>query len=280
MPSKPLDERPSSAFLNLPSEARFEIYSYLIPKTTFDIDLCTRRPQPSTAAYRSNISNLVTHALEFETITRSNGLHLLQVSRQTRSEVLSLLERLTVRFHCPKCYEGLLANLSYGLGVGVRWMSHVEIIFDCSQGFVQGPPHRVITHSFARFAVQQLTRELRRTTWLYYGRLDLVNREKWWFEPEAGGERVHMFMADRQGPVVDGVQSPPLSSSSQSPSSPRSPTRLRRHRPLQAGASSHIMQLLQGADVDRERIVQHHATGVSRERPDYRKWVISAIFDV
>lgn len=156
-------------------------------------------------------------------------------------------------------------------------MSRVEIVFDCSQGFVLGPPHRVITHSFARFAVQQLTRELRRTTWLYYGRLDLVNREKWWFEPEAGGERVHMFVPDRQRPGFEHVESPP---SSTLPTSPHSPRRLRRHRPLQTGASSHIMQLLQGATMDGEQIVQSNGTGVSRERPDYRKWVISAVFDV
>lgn len=190
-----------SAFLQLPIEIRLHIYSYILPRQTLDIDLCTiRRPAenyvPSTRRHGggifgkpSPISSLVSQVLELENITRLNGLHLLTVSRRTHNEVRPLLSALTVRFHCPKCFEDLLANLSHGLGVGVAsWMRHVEIRFDCGNGlFVPGTRHaphttRGGTPSLARFMVTEAMQAVQRSAWLYYGRLDLGGREKWKFE--------------------------------------------------------------------------------------------------
>lgn len=173
----------ASPFLSLPPESRLQVYSYLIPKKTLEVDLCTpRRPTDGPLRRRGVISSLVNQVLALDMITRSNGLHLLLVSRRTRAEVLPLLSRLVVRFHCPRCFDELLRNLSYGLGVGVRWMKHVEIEFNCAAEVV-GPPYRRVTASLARFMVTETMYAAQRTACLYYGRLDLMRRDKWEFEP-------------------------------------------------------------------------------------------------
>lgn len=177
----------TSAFLKLPFETRLQIYSYLIPQAMLEIDLCTARRAESSSSLpgrrRSVISNLVSQTLELETITRCNGLHLLLVSSRTRSEVKPLLSKLPVRFHCPKCFDEWLRNLSHGLGVGVRWMKRVEIIFECAYGLL-GPPHRPITMNLAKFMVTEAMQAAQRTVWMYYGRrLDLADQEKWRFDP-------------------------------------------------------------------------------------------------
>ncbi|KEF62578.1 uncharacterized protein A1O9_00551 [Exophiala aquamarina CBS 119918] len=194
-PAAPYEQE--SAFLQLPTETRLHIYSYILPRKTLDIDLCTiQRPTqnyfPSIRRHRASIgklspiSSLVSQVLELENITRRNGLHLLSVSRRTRDELRPLLSALLVRFHCPKCFEDLLANLSHGLGVGVAsWMRHVEIRFDCGNGlFVPGTRHaphysRGGTPSLARFMASEAMQAVQRSAWLYYGRLDLMGREKW-----------------------------------------------------------------------------------------------------
>ncbi|EXJ85842.1 hypothetical protein A1O1_06211 [Capronia coronata CBS 617.96] len=199
----------AAPFLRLPAETRLHIYSYLIPEDRIEIDLCTSRrselehhpadarttsvsssssgrspPRSSTipTPKRSIISGLVAQVIQLETITRTNGLHLLLVCRRTRDEVRSLLSTLPVRFHCPKCFEELLRNLSFGLGVGVKWMRHVEIVVNCGSGLF-GPPFRPLTDSLAKFMVTETLQAARRTGWLYYGRLDLAGREEWKYEP-------------------------------------------------------------------------------------------------
>ena len=195
----PPQQEQESAFLLLPAETRLHIYSYIIPQQTLDIDLCTiRRPTenyvPGTRqtgrglfGKRSPISNLVSQLLELENITRRNGLHLLGVSRVTHDEVKPLLSALTVRFHCPRCFEDLLANLSHGLGVGVAsWMRHVEIRFYSGNGlFLLGatdPRWYPSTPSLSRFMVTEAVAAVQSTAWLYYGRLDLMGREKWKYQ--------------------------------------------------------------------------------------------------
>lgn len=187
-----------SALLELPFETRLHIYSHIIPSEVLEIDLCTiRRPvvdqissirRSGRSSRPAPTSSLVTKVLELENITRLNGLHLLSVSRQTRAEVLPLFSALTVRFHCTKCFEDLLANLSHGLGVGVAsWMQHVEIHFDCGNGLALPGTNLVAritrgnTSSLARFMTNEAMESVQRTTWLYYGRLDLEGRETWKF---------------------------------------------------------------------------------------------------
>lgn len=69
-----------SPFLRLPAEVKLLIYSYLIPTERFYIDLCSPiRPEQSnfTIRKRSVISSILAQALNLETITRTNGLHML-----------------------------------------------------------------------------------------------------------------------------------------------------------------------------------------------------------
>jgi hypothetical protein len=214
-----LPHEQASAFLQLPLETRLHIYSYILPRQTLYIDLCTvRRPAehhvPNIRRHGgrskpSPISSLVSQVLELENITRLNGLHLLAVSRRTHFEVIPLLSTLTVRFHCPKCFQDLLANQSHGLGVGVAsWMQHVEIRYDCGNGLLVPGSHngasfnRGSTPSLARFMVTEAMQAVQRTAWLYYGRLDLMGREKWKFKPaeseDTWGSGTHSLPGQRR----------------------------------------------------------------------------------
>lgn len=201
-----LPHEQASAFLQLPIETRLHIYSYILPRQTLYIDLCTfRRPaehhvpnirRRGGSSKPSPISSLVSQVLELENITRLNGLHLLTVSRRTHGEVIPLLSTLTVRFHCPKCFQDFLANQSHGLGVGIAsWMRHVEIRYDCGNGlFIPGSHNpanfnRGGTPSLARFMATEAMQTVQRTAWLYYGRLDLMGREKWKFKQAESGDR-------------------------------------------------------------------------------------------
>jgi len=173
----------ASGFLSLPAEIRLHIYDYLIPSAKLEIDLCNhRRPQQAefTVRRRSVISSLLSQVLALDTITRTNGLHLLKVCTRTRGEVLPLLAKTTVRFHCCKCFEELLRNLSYGLGVGVKWMKHVEILLDFDTCLLAG---QSLTTVFAQTYTRETMQLAQKTAWLYFGRLDLAEKERWKVEP-------------------------------------------------------------------------------------------------
>lgn len=211
-----------SALLELPFETRLHIYSHIIPDKVLEVDLCTiRRPvvdqissirRSGRSSGPSPISSLVTKILELENITRLNGLHLLSVCQRTRAEVLPLFSALTVRFHCTKCFEDLLANLSHGLGVGVAsWMQHVEIHFDCGNGLVLPGTNLVArvtrgnTSSLARFMTNEAMQSVQRTAWLYYGRLDLMGRETWKFRLATGRGAWDSGTRPRPPPADSGV---------------------------------------------------------------------------
>ena len=102
------------------------------------------------------------------------------VSRRTKAEILPLLARTTIRFHCSKCFDELLKNLSHGLGVGVKWMKHIEIILDLTQ---QMSRWQTLTIEVGKTMARETMAIARKTGYLYWGRLDLNERERWRFEP-------------------------------------------------------------------------------------------------
>ncbi|KAI1619675.1 hypothetical protein EDD37DRAFT_613711 [Exophiala viscosa] len=175
------------AFLRLPAETRLQIYSHLIPKDVLDVDICSpcrSAAQQSGASSRPGASILVAQLFARESLIRDNGLQMLLVCRRTRDEVLPFLSKLTVCFHCTKCFEELLSNMSHGLGVGVKWMKHVEIRYRCEDSnTVRSQFGWRLTTELSKFMVAEAMFALKRTAWLYYGRLDLLEREKWKFEP-------------------------------------------------------------------------------------------------
>lgn len=116
----------ASQLLCLPAETRLLIYSFLIPRQGLYIDLCdASRPQGADfiTRKRSVISNILQQTFTFIELERTNGLHLLLVCKRTRFEILPMLAKTTVRFHCSKCFDDLLRHFSYGLGVGVKQVS-------------------------------------------------------------------------------------------------------------------------------------------------------------
>ncbi|KAJ9611402.1 hypothetical protein H2200_004586 [Cladophialophora chaetospira] len=182
-----------SAFLRLPVETRLQIYHYLVPKNRLDVNLCdlyySQPPKdivPRKNKKPSPISTLVSQNLAIEAITRSNGLHLLLVSTRTAAELTALLVRVTVRFHCPKCFEQWLRNVSYGLGVGIKWLKQVEILFDVEmEPRIFGPDLQRMTPALSKFMIREMMKQCQHTAYAYYGRLDLHDppREKWKYEP-------------------------------------------------------------------------------------------------
>ena len=102
------------------------------------------------------------------------------VSRRTNAEILPLLARTTVRFHCSKCFDELLRNFSHGLGVGVMWMKHIEILLDLTQVMTRG---QTLTLEVGKTSAREVMVLAKKNAWLYYGRLDLSGRERWKYEP-------------------------------------------------------------------------------------------------
>ena len=175
----------SSAFLSLPAEIRLQIYSYLLPRGRLDINLC-EIDFSRLGRIPTNTSALLSQSLHLEDICRSNGLHLFLVSKRTNQELTSLLSRLTVRFHCPYCYSHWLCNVSYGLGVGIKWMKHVEILYDVEcEPRMNGPSLQYMTRPLARFMVLEMLKQCQQTAYGYYGRLDMMSppRDTWKCEP-------------------------------------------------------------------------------------------------
>ena len=191
--SVPIPHEQGSAFLRLPVETRLQIYSYLLPRDRIDINLCdlNYKPPPKELlpfkkVKRSPISTMVSQNLTIETITRANGLHLLLVSKLTANELTALLAKTAVRFHCPKCFEQWLRNVSYGLGVGIKWLKQVEILFDVEmEPRIFGPDLQRMTPALSKFMIREMMKQCQHTAYAYYGRLDLMDppREKWKFEP-------------------------------------------------------------------------------------------------
>ncbi|OCT47488.1 hypothetical protein CLCR_03638 [Cladophialophora carrionii] len=185
-----------SAFLRIPAEIRLHIYSFLLPKHRLDINLCDpddiHPPRDILAGKNkkpSPISAMVSLNLAIEAITRSNGLHLLLVSSRTAAEYAGLLAKMAVRFHCPKCFDEWLRNVSYGLGVGIKWLKRVEILFDSEMGARHvGPDLQGMTPALSKFMANEMMKQCQHTVYAYYGRLDLMDppREVWKYEPYRG----------------------------------------------------------------------------------------------
>ena len=184
-----------SAFLHLPAETRLQIYNYLLPRSRLDINLCdledsqtTSLELPSTKPKDrkcSPISTMVSQNLAIETIIRANGLQLLPVSTHTAAEVTALLSEVPVRFHCPKCFDQWLRNMSYGFGVGIKWLKRVDIIFEVeTEPRIFGPSLQNMTPALSKFMVHEMTKQCQRTAYAYFGRLDVTDppREKWEYE--------------------------------------------------------------------------------------------------
>lgn len=188
--------RGASAFLSLPAETRLQIYSYLVPQQRLVIDLCSTRDSSTSSSVLaeasrkwSPISNMVAQNLAIETITRENGLHLLLVSKHTAAEIMALLSAIVVRFHCPRCFDSWLKMMSYGFGVGIKWIRHVEILYDvASQPRVFGPYLNPMTPQLSRFMVREMMKQCQHIAHAYYGRLDLMDppRETWTKGPLVG----------------------------------------------------------------------------------------------
>jgi hypothetical protein len=198
MSSAALHEQ-GSAFLRVPAEIRLHIYSFLLPQYRIDINLCDlddAHPPPGDILSgknkkRSPISAMVSQNLTIEAITRSNGLHLLLVSRRTAAEYMAILCRMAVRFHCPKCFDQWLRNVSYGMGVGIKWLKHVEILFDTDMEPVFWRPDlQEMTPALSNFMAREMMKQCQHTAYAYYGRLDLMDppSEVWKYEPYRGDD--------------------------------------------------------------------------------------------
>lgn len=180
-----MDYELKSPLLSLPTEIRLQIYRWIIPSTPeyLDINLCTRQSNhQSVLSFRkhSMISHLLNQVLNLETIIRCNGLHLLMVSKRTRAEVLPLFSDLTVKFHCLRCYEDLLRNLSFGLGVGVLWMKQIEIFVDLHES--DHKPFGPLTMELARTMAREHMQVAQRTTRLYYGTFNTIRNDAWEYQ--------------------------------------------------------------------------------------------------
>ncbi|KIW43576.1 uncharacterized protein PV06_04666 [Exophiala oligosperma] len=127
-------ERPPRRFfplLELPAETRLNVYRQLLPDV-IEVSLCeasvARPNKASTCIGKSEASYYLSRFFALESLIRNSGLVLLQVCALVKNEILPLLNQLTVRFHCLKCLCEFFANNSYGLGVGISWIKHIEVL--------------------------------------------------------------------------------------------------------------------------------------------------------
>lgn len=134
----------------------------------------------SSAPWPLNLDSEIGEILHAFRIAPTTNVHLQLVCKRTRSEILPILAKSTVRFHCSKCFDELLRNLSHGLGVGVTWMKHVEIVLDLTNQLSSW--HR-LTMELGKTSARETMSLARKTAWLWYGRLDLMGKERWTYEP-------------------------------------------------------------------------------------------------
>ena len=178
-----LDDLPH--LFRLPAETRLHIYSYLISNEGLYIDLCaTRRAHGDSYIGRSRsiMSNLLQQTVNLHTLVRTNGLHLLLVCRQSRFEILPLLAETTVRFHCGRCFAEFLENFCNGLKMGIKWMKRVHINLDLTTSIEQ-PRIYAMTLPLAKARARDTMMSAKRTAWVFYGRMDLLEKERWKYEP-------------------------------------------------------------------------------------------------
>ncbi|KIW11126.1 hypothetical protein PV08_10426 [Exophiala spinifera] len=209
----------TSPFLNLPAETRLNIYKYLIPDDGLEVCICDEAAtQPAGAPFASSMTSMagasrtmtsyLSRFFAREALIRDNGLNLLLVCTHTKAEILPLLNSLTLRFHCLKCLNELFSNISHGLGVGINWIKHIEIVVSQRRNYDDimthflparydsghdddvyegggdgGGARRRITPELIRVVARERAWEImadaQRVIWLYCGRLNLSNREKW-----------------------------------------------------------------------------------------------------
>jgi hypothetical protein len=91
-----------------------------------------------------------------------------------------MLSRMTTCFHCDKCFEKLLPQISHGLGIGLEWMRHVELILELKNEMTYG---QQLTIETARAMARETMRVCQRKAWAFWGRLDLMEKERWKYEP-------------------------------------------------------------------------------------------------
>ncbi|RMD41104.1 hypothetical protein DV735_g4027, partial [Chaetothyriales sp. CBS 134920] len=199
----PFSHQTGSPLFAIPSETRQAIYSVLIPRGILDIELCTTSRQSTggdTSAvqsrrHKSPIAALRQQIDALSNIKQTNGIHLLLVCQWMRLEVLELLASVTVRFHCPECFNTFLPNAARGLGVGVEWMKTVEILLVVRPGS-QAVHHHPQFDAYDAFGVrhpgpdgwtkaqaEQIMQNCQREAWKWYGPLHLTEREKWTCDP-------------------------------------------------------------------------------------------------
>jgi len=178
-----------SRLLALPTEIRYQIWSLCIPpEDLLVVKLCIdpcRLLSPRSKT--SPVAQMLQQLHQLQSILTELGLTLRLISQQTRVESLPFFATKTVRFCCRACFSSFLRHIKTS-GVGVFWMSHVEIIVDLTQQLTRmGYQLSLMPHASRpapeRRLVQKLLSqemvEIRKISYSYYGRLDLMEREVW-----------------------------------------------------------------------------------------------------
>ncbi|KAL6252469.1 hypothetical protein RBB50_000188 [Rhinocladiella similis] len=157
---------------------------YLIPNDILEVFICDEAAPPKKSSFTSTTS-YISRLFAREALIRDNGLNLLVVCTHIKNEILPLLNRLTLRFHCLNCLKELLSNISHGLGVGITWIKHIEILVtvydDLTSGRPDGPQRLTpeLIRVMAREHALEVMTESQRITSLYCGRWDLGDQEMW-----------------------------------------------------------------------------------------------------
>lgn len=187
--------------LTLPAEIRLRIYSYIIPTPYLPIDLCRRRETPTHPAPspRHSIALVLfqrTADLK-DLVTNQNGLQLLLVCRRIASEVHPILGATTVQFCCAGHFKDVARAFQHGIGEGTRWMTQVEIRVVLRRRWVDGLSRTRLMGLHDDHASALLS-ECRAVMRQWYGRLDLMGKEKWACE-RVGGDEAHDYLQSESG---------------------------------------------------------------------------------
>lgn len=182
-----------STILTLPAEIRLRIYAYTIPTPSLPIDLCNHRREVDDCAPTAQPPQRISiiHALFNRSvdlkdiITNQNGLQLLLVCRRIASEAWQILRTTTVRFCCVRHFSEVIRAFRDGIGEGRQWIRRVEIVLDLSTWLdVRGANGQASPQAVegSRYKAREAMGVCQRTIRDWYGRLDLMGREKWTYE--------------------------------------------------------------------------------------------------
>jgi hypothetical protein len=178
-----------SRLLSLPAEIRRQIWLLCIPpEDILEVRLCI---DPcgllSSQSRTSSVGQMLQQFQQLQSILTELGLTLRLICQQTRVESLPFFAAKTVRFCCRACFSSFLNHIKNS-GVGVFWMTHVEIIVDLTQQLTRMGYHlslmpQVTRSTPDRKLVQKLLSqkmaEIRESSLPYYGPLDLMERVVW-----------------------------------------------------------------------------------------------------